>query len=142
MKERFVIIIVAVIAGLFITTAGFFIYSATQKGIDDKTSKKTSNVPTPTPLEEGSLYVKISEPADESLADRRTLQIKGTTNPENVIIVTTNQEDIAAKPTSDGAFTVTVDIDAGANVILTRAIGPNGDEVTDRRVVTYSTDEF
>lgn len=141
MKERLVIIIVALIAGLFITLVGFFIYQSTKKATNNELSKSIPSV-TPTEIPEGSLYVKISEPAHESLTSKRTLQIKGSTNPENTIIISTNQEDVTAKPTSDGQFSVTIEIDAGANIILTRAISPNGNSIEDSRTVTYSTEEF
>lgn len=141
MKERFVIVVVALIAGLFITLAGFFIFQAAKKSPDSNSQSDISNA-TPTEIPEGSIYVKISEPANESLTQKRTLQVKGATNPNNTIVVSTNQEDVTAKPTNDGQFSVTIEIDAGANVILTRAIAPNGDSVEDSRTVTYSTEEF
>ena len=82
------------------------------------------------------------EPEDESLTSKRTLVLKGTTNPENVVIVSTNLEDVEVKPTQEGTFSVTVDIDAGANEVITRAIAANGDSVQDIKTVTYSTEEF
>lgn len=142
MKERLVIIIIAIITGLFITTAGFFIYQSTKKGNDniDRVKKTTSTVPTPS--SQSSLFVKVIEPSDESLTTKRTLSVKGTTNPENIVIVSTNIEDVTGKPTTDGNFSLTVDISAGANVIVTRSISPNGDSVEDKKTVTYSTEEF
>lgn len=141
MKERLVIIIIAIVAGLFITSAGFFIYQATKKTADTPGQNIGGNA-APTPAPEDSLYVKISEPADELITNKRTLQIKGATNPTNTIVVSTNQEDITAKPTNDGQFSVTIEIDAGANIVITRAIAPNGDSVEDTRTITYSSEEF
>lgn len=141
MKERLVIIIIAIVAGLFITSAGFFIYQATKKTVDSPGQNIGGNA-APTPMPENGLYVKIAEPADEFITNKRTLQIKGSTNPTNTIIVSTNQEDVTAKPTNDGQFSVTIEIDAGANIVITRAIAPNGDSVEDTRVITYSAEEF
>jgi hypothetical protein len=140
MKERLVIVVIAIIAGLFITTAGFFIYQSTKKNTDTPVTATADSKPTATPL--NSLYVKVSEPTDESLTEKRTIQVKGTTNPGNVIVVSTNQEDVAGKPTPDGNFSITIDIDAGANQIITRGISPDGETVQDVRTVTYSTDDF
>lgn len=142
MKERLVIIIVAIIAGLFITSAGFFIYQSTKKGNDTPLSKQSSNTNKNVQQENSSLYVRVSEPTDESLTAKRTLVVKGTTNPDNLIIVSTNLEDVEAKPTSEGTFSVSIDIDAGANEVITRAITPSGDSAQDIKTVTYSTEEF
>jgi hypothetical protein len=143
MKERFIIIFVAIIAGLFITSAGFFIYQSTKKGNDAPIAKKTQvdNTKEPIPTD-GSLYVRVSEPSDESLTAKRTLIVKGSTNPDNIIVVSTNLQDVEAKPNQDGEFSVSVDIDAGANELITRAIAPDGSSIQDIKTVTYSTDDF
>lgn len=142
MKERLIIIFVALIAGLFITSAGFFIYQSTKQTSDTpvaKTNPTTNGDSTETP---SGLYVRVSEPTDEAITEKRTLTIKGTTNPDNIIVVSTNLEDIQGKPTQEGNFSVTVDIDAGANTVITRAISPTGASVQDIRTITYSTEEF
>jgi len=142
MKERLIIIFVAIVAGLFITSAGFFIYQSTKK-INDTPANNITVTITPTEGENPTgLYVKIQEPQDEILSNKRTLTIKGTTNPENIIVVSTNLEDIQIKPTSEGQFSSTIDIDACANEIRTRAIDPTGNSVEDVRTFTYSTEEF
>lgn len=141
MKERLIIIIVAIVAGLFITSAGFFIYQSTKKTNDTPITKApVANQTTPTPIQ--TLYVKVTEPKDESITTKRTLILKGVTNPENLLVVSTNLEDVEAKPTSEGTFSVSIDIDAGANEVITRAIAPDGASVQDVRSITYSTEEF
>jgi hypothetical protein len=142
MKERFIIIFVAIIAGLFITSAGFFIYQSTKKGDDTPIAKKVKTEekdPIPT---DGSLFIRVTEPNDESLTEKRTLTVKGSTNPDNIIVVSTNLQDVEAKPNQDGEFSVAVDIDAGANELITRAIAPDGSSTQDIKTVTYSTDDF
>lgn len=139
MKERIVVVFIAIAIGLLTTTLIFFLYQQT-KTIPDKTRTLTRDVLTPTPSD--LPYLTIDEPRDESLVDRRTIQIKGKTNRENSIIVSTNQEDIVSNPTADGNFAVTVTIDAGSNKIITRVISPSGEEASDTRVITYSTEEF
>lgn len=141
MKERLIIIIVAIIAGLFITSAGFFIYQATKK-IDDTPITKRITVTPPANQTTKDVFVRVTEPKDESLTSKRTLSVKGTTNPENIIVISTNLEDVQVKPSSEGNFSVTIDIDAGANSLVTRAISPTGTSAQDLRTVTYSTEEF
>lgn len=140
MRERIVIVFIAIAIGLLVTTLVFFLYQQT-KTLPQKSSEmlKINNL-TPTP--QGSPFLLVEEPADESLAARRSIQIKGRTNPENTIAVSTNQEDIVVTPTRDGKFSVTITIDAGANRIITRAISPGGESKEDIRTITFNTEEF
>ena len=143
MKERLIIIIVAIIAGLFITSAGFFIYQSTKKSNDTPIAKNTSTQPAATPAAPpGTVFVKVSEPTDELITTKRTVIVKGVTNPDNLVIVSTNLEDVEGKPSREGNFSVSVDIDAGANIIVTHALAPNGNSAQDIKTVTYSTEEF
>lgn len=141
MKERLVIIIVAIIAGLFITSAGFFIYQSTKKIEDTPAAKDVSISPTGSQQSE-TIYVRLTDPKDEALTNKRSISIKGTTNPGNLIVISTNLEDVQVKPTTEGSFSVTIDIDAGANTIITRAISPTGISAQDVRTITYSTEDF
>lgn len=141
MKERLIIILVAVISGLLITGAGFLIYQSTLK-VNDKPANANVAIST-TPIQgESGVFVKVSEPSDESLTNKRTLVVKGVTNPENVVVISTNLEDVQVKPSSEGNFSVSVDIDAGANPVITRVMSPEGESAQDTRSVTYSTEEF
>lgn len=141
MKERLIIIIVAIVSGLIITGAGFFIYQSTKKVNDAPANSNTSVTITPTE-NENKVFVRVAEPVDESLTNKRTLNLKGTTNPDNIIVVSTNLEDVQGKPSTEGNFSITVDIDAGANIVITKVIAPNGDSAQDIRTITYSTEDF
>lgn len=140
MKERLIIIVLAVISGLIITTAAFFIYQNFINSSNSASDSTQSLNATPSPIQNELL--EVLEPADGSLTDNRTISVKGVTNPENVVIVSTNQEDNSGKPTPDGNFSITVTIDAGANVLIVRSIAPNGGEIRKEIVVTYNTEEF
>lgn len=142
MKERLIIIFVAIIAGLFITSAGFFIYQSTKKINDTPTTTTPISVTPQADQNPEGLFITVSEPKDETLTNKRTLTIKGSTNPENLIVISTNLEDVQIKPSSEGNFSATIDIDAGANEVRTRAISPSGTSVEDIRTITYSTEEF
>lgn len=140
MKERLIIIVLAVVSGLIITTAAFFIYQNFINTSNSATSSQTNPSTSPTPIQNDLL--EVLEPADGSLTDNRTISVKGVTSPENVVIVSTNQEDNSGKPTPDGNFSITVTIDAGANFLVVRSISPQGDEIKKEIVVTYNTEEF
>ncbi len=140
MREKVIIVFIAIAIGLLVTTLIFFLYQQT-KNIPQKSNHVTAiNDVTPTP--KSSLYLVVNSPTDESISDRRSIQVKGKANPGTTIVVSTNQEDVVANPSNDGNFSVTITIDAGANRIITRAIGENGEEAQDTRVVTFSTEDF
>lgn len=142
MKEKILIIFVASILGLLITTIAFYIYQTTKSTTADKKLEnpivKQEN--TPSPQSAGSLI--IDEPKEDSVTDKRTVQIKGRAQPGSTIVVSSNTEDIAGQTADSGAFSFSIDIEAGVNKIITRAIQPDGSEIQDLRIVTFSTEEF
>lgn len=144
MKERFVIVIIAVTLGLAATTLGFFIYQST-KIIPDDTAQKISTASpktSPTPMDANRLYIVVDEPKENILTKNRTVQVKGKTNSNNTLIISTNQEDVVAKPSVNGTFSASIAIDAGTNLLITRAIAPNGNEILDQRVISFSAEDF
>jgi hypothetical protein len=140
MRERLIIVFIALAIGLLITTLLFFLYQQTK--ITNKTTQQYRPNSSAPKAEEVKIPLSIDDPSDFSISDRRTIQVRGKTNASNTIIVSTNQEDVVSKPASDGKFSVSITIDSGANVIVTRAITPDGEETSDTRVITYSTEEF
>lgn len=145
MKERIVIVLIATLLGLLLTTAGYFIYQAAVTYQQDaqkdsapiNLEDNTKVTPEATPEE-----LTITKPKNEAVLDKRTIEVKGRTFAENTVVVSTNSEDIVGTPAKDGKFSVTVTIAAGVNKIVTRSISPDGTEYTDERVVTYSTEDF
>lgn len=139
MKERIVIVFIAVALGLFVTTIGFLLYQQTKvlpkgTGVNPGVIKQQDD--------KNKLYLTVEQPANESLTDKRTVIIAGKTNPENTITASTNQEDIVATPSKDGSFSISITIDTGSNKLVTRAISPTGEEKSDVRVITYSQEDF
>lgn len=138
MRERLVIVFIAVAVGLLVTTLIFFLYQQT-KTIPQKT---ITSLVTPTETPKEKAYLALESPGDEEISDRRSIQVKGKTSPENIVIVSTNVEDKIVKPTSDGRFAATITIDSNANVVVVRAIEKSGEEAVEKRIITYSTEDF
>lgn len=139
MKERIVIVFIAVALGLFVTTIGFLLYQQTKvlpkgTGINPGVVKQQE--------EKSGLYLSIEKPENETLTETRTVVITGKTNPENTITVSTNQEDIVTTPAKDGSFSISIAIDTGVNKLITRAISPTGEVKIDTRVITFSQEDF
>lgn len=140
MKERIVVVFIAIAIGLVATTLVFFLYQQTKTLPREVASTNQGAKPTETPKKSNLLVVE--SPKNESISAKRSIIVKGKTDPKATIVVSTNQADDVVKPTADGKFSVTIAIDAGANKIVTRAIMPDGQEANDTRVITYSTEEF
>lgn len=142
MKERVIIVLIAIIIGLTVTTLGFFIYQSTKMLPNDEKQNISIKSPTPTAGSVNNIHLLIEEPKNEAVTNKRTIQVKGKTNSENTIIVSTNQEDVIANPSSDGSFSVSITIDAGTNKLMIKSISPNGEEKTEERTITFSTEDF
>lgn len=147
MKERVTIIAIAAGIGLFTTSIAFLLFkqSTSNRPKIDTSVESTEQVITQDnqgnkPPE--GFFIQVNEPSDESLSDKRTIIIKGKTNPENVVIVSSNQEETSGTPSKEGDFSLSLAIEAGLNLIITRAISPSGEEIIDERTVTFSTDDF
>lgn len=143
MKEKILIIFIALTIGLLITTGAFYIYQTT-KPINSNALKNpiaATTSPQITNNKQNTL-LEITDPKDEALVDRRALDVKGKTDPTHVIIITTPSEDIVTTPESDGRFSVNVAIDTGVNTVVIRSIDQNGETLTQERTVTHTTEEF
>lgn len=141
MKERIVIIFIAVTLGLLATTVAFFLYESAKPAKITSTPETTPVVQNDAPVADSFLLV-VTEPKDESITEKRTVQIKGKTNPENTLIISSNQEDVAVVPTSEGDFTTSIAISAGVNKIIITAINPAGENKVDTKIVSFSAEEF
>lgn len=143
MKERIVIVFVAVALGLTVTTLGFFIYQSTKIVPKDslKTLSKKNPFLKPTP-DLNKIYITVDEPADESVTDKRTVVVKGKTRAENTIVISSNQEDTVVSPAADGRYSATITIDAGTNKLIVRALTPHGEENIQERIISFTTEDF
>lgn len=145
-KEVFLAIAIGFALGLVIT---FGIWTA-NKSI---ASIKTTDV-SPTPTEEitgsttpqgtdepepTSTTLTISEPEDELLTNKNTIVVAGKA-PANatVAIIYEGDEQIVIADAS-GAYTATVNLIAGYNVITVTSFDATGAEASQSRTVTYST---
>lgn len=141
MKERVVIIFIAVTLGLLATTIGFFLYE-TSKPNKEISSSTTVKPKKPAPAPTNDILLSISSPKNEIVTSNRTIQVKGTTDPENTVIISTNQEDIAVAPTSNGSFSASISIDSGENKLSITAVNSLGNSKKITQTISFSSDEF
>jgi len=142
MKEKLIIIVVASVLGLLVTTIAYYAYQSTKPAQDKPSGKVKAITLKPTPTSIPKVPLTIDEPKNETVVSRRTIQVKGKTSPENTIIVSTNTKDEVVQPTSEGNFSVSIEIGTGVNRVVIRVINPEGESYSEERVVTFTTEEF
>jgi hypothetical protein len=138
MKERIVIIFIAVTLGLLVTTIGFFLYETSKPNKDIKPDITKKEKIEPQPNEKTKLT--ILSPKDEAVSANRTIQVKGITDSQNTVIISSNTEDVVVSPTSEGTFTATITIDAGENKLIVRAIDASGETEEVIQTISFSSD--
>lgn len=139
-KERVILSFIALLIGLVVAGAAFYLYESTKT--EEKDSPTTTVVlPTPTPTEEGNLFV-IDKPKNEEVVSSRSVTITGTTLPETYVIAQSTVEEQVAKSSNNGSFQFTLDIEDGVNVISITAVYPDGTQKTEKRIITHSTEDF
>lgn len=129
----------AIVVGLLVALSAFYLYQRT-KQIDTQKIKPISIVPTPTP--KPSVFLKIDEPGDEKVFDKKIISVSGKTVSGAIILILSENSEEVLNPTLNGDFTTTITLENGQNLIQITAIGPDGQDSTVERTVTYSTESF
>lgn len=138
--EKVILSFIAVLIGLLVAGIAFYFYqsSKTISTSQIKSISMTSPSPTPKP----SIFLTLDTPIDEQVFDQKTIIVSGKTNPTATVEVLTTLSEQIVTPTSTGAFSTTVTIEDGENMVDIIAIAPNGDEVKLSKTVTFSTESF
>jgi len=138
-KEKIILSSVAIIVGLAVAGATFYLYQST-KVISPKELKNIAASPTPTPLP--SFFLAIDSPKDEDVVTKKVVSVSGKTTTDATIAVVTSVDEKVVAPDRNGNFSTTVSIDNDQNVITITAVSSAGEEKTITRTVTFSTEDF
>ncbi len=139
-QERVVLSFIMVLIGLVVAGGAFFFYQSTRE--TPQTEEKIEINTSPTPTVNSGFFLKVFNPKDESLADRKTITVSGKTTPDATVVILTTSTHEVVKPSSQGDFTTNITIDDGSNYIKIQAIAPNGEIQTTERIVSYTTEDF
>ena len=137
-KERVVLAFIGILIGLICAGLAFYLYQTTKAiNVDQKTKAIT-----PTPIPKSAFFLVIPQPSDEQVVENKVLTISGNTTPDATIVIITKSGQEVIKPTSMGAFTTTVTLDNGENLIRVIAFATSGETVMVNKTITFSTEEF
>jgi hypothetical protein len=139
-QERVILSFIFVLIGLLAAGILFYFYQST-KVVNNAPSNVVSS-PTPTVSEKSNIFISIDQPADEAVVSSKTLQISGKTIANATIVIITDSDQFVLQPTAVGNFSTTVTLNNGQNLITIQAIAQNGETVSLKRTVTYSTENF
>jgi len=109
--------------------------SIIKSGITPSTINST---PTPT-LDSSNNQITINSPENESIVSNSKVTIKGSSNPQSTIIITTVNKSYIIHSDDAGNFNTEIEVDSGANQIQIDAIDTNDNQSTTKLVITYST---
>lgn len=141
--EKVVLSFVAVLVGLVAAGIAFYLYQATRT-LPASQTKPIAVVPTPTTAQttDKDHVLKIDNPKDEAVFDKKLITISGKTVSGTTIIVATEDNDQVITPAGNGDFTTTQSIPDGTSLLNITAIFPDGVEKKETRTVTFSTESF
>ncbi|HSD98857.1 MAG TPA: hypothetical protein VLB73_04150 [Patescibacteria group bacterium] len=137
--EKIILAIAGVFAGLFVAGIAFYIYQTTQT--ISPSNIKTITLQKPTP-DVNAVPLSVDSPADESVTSSKIVTVSGKTQPQATIVVTTDTTDTVVKPSSSGAFSLTVTLATGENRIFLLAVMPDGSESQKVLTVNVTTEDF
>lgn len=141
--EKIVLSFIAIMVGLLVAGIAFFIYQSTKTIPPSKLPKITINTPSPTITQQPlTVTLSVDQPLDQSVVSSKSITITGKTNPDATIVVNTASDDQVATPTSTGDYSIAETLANGENEITVTAIGSNGQEISKKITVTYSTEDF
>lgn len=138
--EKIVISFIAIFIGIVVAGIAFYIYQSTK--IVPPSQRKTVAITPPTPTPKATIYLSLSTPADGEVFDKKIITVSGKTIPGSLVIISTDVSDEVVSPSSIGDFSSTVTIGDNGNILTVTAIAPNGEQITQTRTVTFSTESF
>ncbi len=141
-KEKIILSFIAIILGLFVAGGAFYIYQMTRTISEPETQKESTVVQPTKSVSNDSNFLIVENPKDEEVFDKRLITITGKTSPGTLVIISTQSSDQVVTPNTKGDFTLTHTLEDGVNVLHVTAIFSNGEEETQTRTVTSTTEEF
>lgn len=135
-KERIILAIVAIIAGLIVASSMFYFYQG------KKPPSSPAESPTPSVFQNGKSTLIIESPENESITDEKVIAVKGKSNPHALIVLTTDTKDFTLMSGEDGVFEQEITLSASENILTITAYPENGASETKEIIVTYTTEEF
>lgn len=140
-KDLFLALVLGALLG-FGLTGSYLTYNKSKqtKIIPQKTSQPTpeiTQIPTETPS--SNISLTVLNPEENSLFNKSSLTVSGTTSPRAFVIVNTPVDTYNSKADDQGDFSIVTDLETGINDIEVTAIDENDNQISSNLFATYST---
>lgn len=100
----------------------------------------TSTSPYPTISTPSQIGITLAKPESYSVTNKNSVSVNGLTSPESHMAISGETNDYIIKSDIDGAFNQEVELVPGVNEIIATAFNPNGEYVTGKVVIIYSSE--
>ena len=138
--EKIVISFIAIFIGIVVAGIAFYLYQSTK--VVPPSQTKTVSITPPSPTPKATIYLTLASPEEGEVFDKKVITVSGKTVPDSLVILSTDVSDQVVSPSSVGDFSSTVTIGENGNALTVTAIAPNGEQITQTRTVTFSTETF
>lgn len=108
--------------------------------LSDLNKKEEIKAPTPIPTQSVGNILTIESPKDGTITKGTSVKLKGKTDPNAKVIITTNQEDTIIDSNGNGSFETEIDILEGSNILYISSY-KNGELSGQKAVEVYQTEE-
>jgi hypothetical protein len=139
-KEVIIVVIIGILIGAIVAYGIYTAQTAIRKQQDQ--FKVSEQLPSPEPTPIVSHTLTIIEPANESISDQEEITITGSTTPNAVITIFTEENEYLLSADAEGAFSAAVTLIGGANDIIVTAFDEQGNRAEQVLTVVYSTAEL
>lgn len=127
--------LVILLLGLIFLTGLYYILNIYQKP-----KNLFSNGPVTTPPK--SLRLDLDQPDQDSLSYSPSIIVSGKTKPGNVVLISTETQDLTVKSKADGSFSTILNLDEGVNKINAVTFDTVGDSRSAERTVYFSKEKI
>lgn len=139
-KERIVIILIALLAGLVFSVGAFYLYQKSRNIAPKLTTKQEQ--PPKDYQPPSTFFLEITTPQDEEVFDKKIVQLTGRTNNFATVVILFEDRETVISPSPDGTFSTNMTLPAGVNVVEIIAITPEGKTLSEKRTFTYTTENL
>lgn len=124
-KEILLAVLIGISLGLLIT---FGVYQSRQN-VSDSQNNQTQDLVKSAMLDEGSennSQLALTSPEDELLTGSRRLIVSGATGANNFVVIFVNNEETITHADESGNFSIEVELNEGANIIVVQSLDEDG----------------
>ncbi len=141
-KEGMVAIFIGLLIGLLIAGGVIRARTAFQNQPKNSTSNQSPSASNKPDGEEQTLFLEITAPADNTIAEEPKVTVTGRTNPENYVAIVAEKSEHLIVPNDIGQFSQEIALIGGANTVKITVYTATGEKVEKTLNIVYTTAEI